>query len=174
MSEHVLIDGNNLLHAMYAFAPIRPIGRETLVRIVERWARRGDDEVSLIFDGPVPRGGLAKQMSSARLNVRFSAPVTADDVIVAMIHSVPRPDAVRVVTGDKAIRHEARMRRCRHTEAVAFVRELYPAPEATATDGSTEEGDKPASVSPADAQAWVDTFDVDGLESPDDVEAMGG
>ena len=37
--EHVIIDGNNLLFAMYEHAPVPNIGRETLVRTVERWAR---------------------------------------------------------------------------------------------------------------------------------------
>jgi len=39
MAAHILIDGNNLLHAMHQRAPIPQVGRETMVRVIERWAR---------------------------------------------------------------------------------------------------------------------------------------
>ena len=113
MPQHVIIDGNNLLHAMHAHAPLPAIGRETLVKVIERWAGAREDLVTLVFDGPVPRGGLARQMSSGRIAVRFAAPATADDVIVEMIHHASQPTALVVVTGDTAIRHEARLGACR-------------------------------------------------------------
>ena len=36
VAQHVIIDGNNLLHAMHEHAPIPHVGRETLVKIIER------------------------------------------------------------------------------------------------------------------------------------------
>ncbi len=165
MSQHVFIDGNNLLYAMHAHAPVPSVGRETLVRIVERWARQGDDDVTIIFDGPVPHGGLSAQMSSSRITVRFSAPKTADDVIVALVHRARLPDMVRVITGDTAIRREARLRRCGHTEAVAFVRELFP-PEGKHRPAAGITPEKPTELSPEEAQEWVDLFDVDDADEP--------
>ncbi len=170
VSQHVVIDGNNLLYAMHAHAPIPSVGRETLVRVVERWARRGQDDVTVVFDGPVPLGALAEQMLSSRIEVRFSAPQTADDVIVAMVCQAKRPDTLRIVTGDKAIRREARMRRCQHTNAVAFVGELFASEEGhrPAADAPRE---KPTEVSPAEAQEWVDLF---GLSDDRDDEGFEG
>ncbi len=91
MPRHVIIDGNNMLYAMHAHAPIPSVGRETMVKVIERWARRGTDEVTLVFDGPEPIGGLSRQMASSRITVRFSAPKSADDIIVALIHRARDP-----------------------------------------------------------------------------------
>ena len=171
MPQHVIIDGNNLLHAMHAHAPIPHIGRETLVRIVERWAGQGDDDVSLVFDGAVPREGLAGQMTSSRITVRFSAPATADDVIVDMIHRAKDPGKLHVVTSDKAIRHEARHRRCRHTDAVRFVKELFP-PADKPRSARAAPGEKPGEISADEAQIWLDTFGMDDTEPFDGHDAM--
>lgn len=157
---HVIIDGNNLLHAMHAHAPLPAIGRETLVKVIERWAGQGEDRVTLVFDGPVPWGGLSKQMSSRRIAVRFSGPQTADDVIVDLIHRARDPASVRVVTGDTAIRHEARLRRCRHTDVVSFVRELFPQPDRKEPPKGRM-SEKPEQISAAEAEEWLDTFGLD-------------
>lgn len=173
MPEHVIIDGNNLLHAMHAHAPLPNIGRETLVKIVERWARTGDDQVTLVFDGPVPRRGLASQMSSTRMAVRFSAPQTADDVIVAEIHRAARPGNIRVVSSDKAIRREARYRRCRDTDAVVFVAELFPPHKKQSADTiqAETEQEKPETQSPKQAKTWMELF---GYDDDDDIEPFDG
>jgi len=169
MPYHVIIDGNNLQHAMHACAPLPAIGRETLVKIIDRWARQGDDEVTLVFDGPVPREGLAKQMTSSRITVRFSAPATADDVIVAMIQRAKDPGTVRVVSGDKAIRLEAAYRRCLHIDAVGFVAELFPS-EGKSQPAAPAMGEKPQKVSPEETKEWLERFGFDS----DDTELFDG
>lgn len=171
MVERVIIDGNNLLHAMHAEAPLPTIGRETLVKLVERWARRGDDEVTLVFDGAIPREGLARQMASTRIAVRYSAPQTADDVIVAMVHGAKAPGTVRVVTSDTAIRREARHRRCRHTDAVTFIAELLP-PEPRPTTTPTTTDEKPQPPSDQQAREWLELFGYDDTEPFDGYDAM--
>jgi predicted RNA-binding protein with PIN domain len=167
MPEHVIIDGNNLLHAMHAHAPIPQVGRETMVQIIDHWARQGDDEVTLVFDGPVPRLGLASQMTSSRITVKFSVSVTADDVIAAMIQRAHDPAGVRVVSSDTALRHAARLRRCRHTDAVAFIDELFPKDHEprSIVPGASE---KPREVSPEEAREWIETFGLDDEEEPFD------
>ncbi len=171
MSEHVIIDGNNLLHAMHAHAPLPAVGRETLVKIVERWAGQRGNQVTLAFDGPVPPEGLAKQMTSGRITVRFSAPITADDLIVAMIQRAKDPGAVRVVSSDTAIRCEARYRRCRHTGAVSFVAELFP-DKRTSVPTPPTRPDKPDRLSPEEAQEWLDLFGCDDVERFDGCDEM--
>ena len=173
MAEHVIIDGNNLLFAMRDHAPLPAVGRETLVKVIERWARQGEDTVTLVFDGAVPAGDLARQMSPSRIKVRFSAPATADDIIVGMIHRARDPATIRVVTGDKAIRHEARIRRCRHLEAVAFVRELFPSPKAS-PEPKRPPAEKPEEVPPDEAREWLDLFGFDDDEPSDGHDAMQG
>ena len=160
MPRHIIIDGNNLLYAMHAHAPMPSVGRETMVKLIERWARKGSDDVTLVFDGPTPPGGLGQQFSSSRITVRFSAPKTADDIIVALIHRAKDPGSIRAVSSDTAIRHEAHLRRCATTDSVAFVAELFgkaPLPQAAAA--SPEE--KPVTESPEETQRWLDEFGID-------------
>ena len=168
MPEHIVIDGNNLLYAMHAHAPVPAIGRETLVKVVEHWARQGVDEVTLVFDGPVPRGGLAKQMTSSRVTVRFSAPATADDIIVSVIEQAKHPEMLRVVSGDTAIRHAAKHQRCRHSDAISFVAELFPSEQKPRPRPPTP-AEKPETVSPEEVNEWLEEFGItDDKDEPFD------
>ena len=163
MVERIVIDGNNLLHAMHAHAPIPLVGRETMVKVIERWAREGEAEVTLIFDGAPPRGGLSKQMSSTRIMVCFSSPASADDTIIKIVHQTKDPASLRVVTNDKAISYEARRRRCRHTSPVDFIAELFP-PQGE-TRGHPAAAEKPERVEPQEAQELLDLLDGGGDET---------
>lgn len=171
MPEHVIIDGNNLLYAMHAHAPLPHIGRETLVRVIDRWARLGSCKITLVFDGPTPRGGLSKQMTSSRIAVRFSAPATADDVIIAMVECARDHSDIRVVTSDKAIAHEARRNRCRHTNAVAFVAELFPSDRQSPPRAQPRQ-EKPQPPAGDQIQEWIDLFDIEGDQPLTDLDAM--
>ncbi len=162
MPGHVIIDGNNLLHAMHAHAPVATVGRETMVRIIERWAKRHGDDVTLVFDGPPPREGMLRQMSSRRIVLRFSAPVTADDVIIAMVSKTPHPDVVFVVTDDTAIKYEAKRKRCRHTGTIAFIKEVFREPgESGPPSPTASDEEKPQDQTAEDVDRWTALFDDD-------------
>ena len=167
VAQHVIIDGNNLLHAMHAHAPIPHVGRETMVKVIDHWARQGDDKVTLVFDGPVPREGLARQMASGRVTVRFSASVTADDVIARMIQRARDPGSVRVISSDTALRYEALHRRCRYADSVTFIAELFPCEDTSRPKvaGSTE---TPHQVSPQETEEWLRLFGLDDEDEPFD------
>lgn len=172
MAEHVIIDGNNLLHAMHAYAPIPHVGRETMVKVIDHWARQGDDEVTLVFDGPVPREGLAQQMTSSRITVRFSASVTADDVIARMIQRARDPGSVRVISSDKALRHEALHRRCQYADSAAFIEELFPR-EGKPPPKAVGSAEKPHEVSAQETEEWLEMFGLDEEDEPfDGYDAM--
>jgi len=171
--RHVIIDGNNLLYAMHAHAPIPSVGRETMVKVIERWARRGTDEVTLVFDGPEPIGGLSRQMASSRITVRFSAPKSADDIIVAFIHRARDPGQVRAVSSDTAIRHEAHLRRSVCTDSVAFVAELFGKAAPPPAPGESAPDDKPVAGISTDTDAWLNEFGIDIEDEPfDGFDAM--
>jgi hypothetical protein len=150
---------------MREHAPIPTVGRETMVRIVERWARRERGRVTLIFDGHPPREGLSAQMTGAHITVRFSGAATADDLIVEMIHRAANPDDLRVVSADTAIVHEAARRRCTSTPPVSFIAELFPAAEPAA--GPTSRVEKPDVVSPDEAKELLELLgDEAGEDEP--------
>ncbi len=160
---------------MHEHAPIPHAGRETLVKIVERWARTGTDSVTLVFDGATPRGGFAKQMSSSRIDVKFSAPETADDIIVRMVHQARQPRTIRVVSTDTAIRYEARARNCLHIDSAGFVTELFPSPKAPGGSSPAQPAgpEKPQSLTPEETDDWLDVFGIDDQDEPfDGFDAM--
>jgi predicted RNA-binding protein with PIN domain len=176
MRERVIIDGNNLWHAMRVHAPVPPVGRETMVRIVDRWAAQIQVHVMIVFDGPTPRDGLARQMATRRVDVRFSAPQTADDVIERLLKNVRDPAGVRVVTSDTAVRSDATHRRCRHTDSVRFIAELFPAEAKKGSLRPTQgpyrpphpSSEKPDEVTADEAEEWVRLLGGDDLELPDE------
>jgi len=173
VTRGAIIDGNNLLFAVKARAPVKPPGREGLVRRIEQWARNRPDHVIVAFDGAAPKGGLRDQLSPARLEVRFSAPQTADDLIVGLIHTCPDPGSVEVISDDKAILYEARLRGCRTRGAAEFVDLLFQ-PQRTRPIHPPKEPAKPENLS-ADEQAfWRREFNVsdDDERPPDDLDAM--
>lgn len=174
MSQRVIIDGNNLMHAMHAHAPIPHVGRESMFRVVDRWAHASGASALIIYDGPPPAAGVARQMNSNRVESRFSGPRTADDDIIDFLRHVQNPDRLRVVTSDHAVRHAARRLRCGHVEAVDFIAELFPPspdarPEQPPPQPSTE---KPHTVSKDDAQRWIETFGLQDIDLTDDVSGL--
>lgn len=124
MPPEILVDGNNLLHAARdrGFFPL--VGRETLVRIIAHWAKQSGTTVTIVFDGPSPASGLARQMAVAGVEVRYSAPLTADDVIVEAVARASRPRELGVVTADRAIRVEASRRKCQCLDTMDFLQQL--------------------------------------------------
>ncbi len=165
MPRYVIIDGNNLLHSMHEHAPVPHIGRESMVKLIRDWASRVSHAVTLVFDGPMPKGGLAKQMQPAGITVLFSAPETADDIIVQMVRAAPDPGQLHIVSSDTAIRHEAGLRRCKHTDSATFIATLFP-PKAEHSELQTEKPEKPDVVSAEEASEWLDVFGSHDNEDP--------
>jgi len=166
-----LIDGNNLLHAVRSHGPAGAIGRETLCRLLGRWAGAHLLSVTVIFDGPAPRGDLARQMQVPGLEVHFSGPRSADTVIEEEVGQASAPGSITVVTTDRAIQHAARYRRARCIDSEAFIAQLYASPDDTPTEtaGSPE---KPADISAAETRQWLREFGGDPEAPFDDADEI--
>jgi len=156
MATRTIIDGNNLLYAMHEHAPLPAVGRETLVKIVSRWARKTNTDVTIVFDGPPSRWTLGQQVKYKRVALSFAAPRTADDVIIEMIRRVTDPGTILIVSTDTAIRYEARRRRCSCSRSAEFVAELF-AIDVTKPD-RTVAPEKPEHPSPEETEKWLDVF----------------
>ena len=105
--------------------------------------------------GPPPPEGLSRQMAGKRITVRFSAPKSADDIIVALIHRARDPGRVRAVSSDTAIRHEAHLRRCACTDSAAFVAELFGKSAPPPAPGEASPDDKPIAGGASDTAALI-------------------
>lgn len=100
----VLIDGSNLLHALGLSAPSR---EEVRRRVLDR-VRRERMRVTVVFDGPPPAGTPSRE-SLGPVTVVYSAPASADDVIVRALPEGPAARSWTVVTDDRGL--AARVRR---------------------------------------------------------------
>jgi hypothetical protein len=172
--ETVIIDGNNLLHAVRVLGPSRPPGRGGLLKLVERWAIEHRSVVTLVFDGARPHGGFGEQMRSGRIEVLFSGTRTADDCIVERLEALPSADRVLVVSDDTAIQYEARRRRCRSVSTAVFVASLFPPDSTTAAkDTPGPVGEKPSNISQREKNEWLASFDDAASDEPfDGFDAM--
>lgn len=117
----VLIDGNNLQHAAFDEQPERPVGRVKLCQILGVWARRFGERVSVVFDGPVPDGGLLQQFGDSHVTVTFSGSgVSADSVIGALIAADSAPRRLIVVSTDREVARAAKRREATSTRSDEF------------------------------------------------------
>ncbi|MHC5108750.1 MAG: NYN domain-containing protein [Planctomycetota bacterium] len=176
MKHHVIIDGNNLLHAMFNNAHIRAITRTALVESLKSWAGKCKDDITLVFDGPPPKDGFDKPIRQGKIDIRFSAPHSADDVIVRMILAAPHPERLRVVSSDNAIAYEARRRRSSSLSCEAFLREVYPESRSAARSGpddacSPHDQKAEGQLTDEESDYWLQQFDID--DSVDD-DPFGG
>jgi predicted RNA-binding protein with PIN domain len=111
-TRRLLVDGNNLLHALSKTATAAPasalIGRL-------RGVIPAAVTIELVFDGP-PERGLRNERIASGVVVRYSGGRTADSVILTMIEDVRLLDGadgtatLLVVTDDRDLRHGARLR----------------------------------------------------------------
>ncbi|HEX5147897.1 MAG TPA: hypothetical protein VFW02_02365 [Candidatus Limnocylindrales bacterium] len=114
-TQRLLVDGTNLLHSMSRAAGAAPpaalIGR--LRAVVP-----GSVAIELVFDGP-PEPGLRGERIASGTSVRYGGPRSADAVILALVDDVRMVDGpdgtagLLVVTDDRDLKYEARMRGAR-------------------------------------------------------------
>ncbi|MFQ5490213.1 MAG: NYN domain-containing protein [Phycisphaerae bacterium] len=162
-----LIDGNNLLHAVHALGAGPAVGRQGLCTLVTAWALRTGASVTLYFDGPMPRGGLAAQLQPKGIEVRFSGKATADSLIEQEVAAAALPAEITVVTSDRAIQHEVRYRKAKTTASDHFAEQLYHREERTTrTERQTVE--KPDEPDPDDVETWMKRVEDDLGDLPDD------
>lgn len=158
---HYLIDGNNLLFACRRVADAP--GRQTLAARVGQWARSEKLAVTLVFDGAAPNPALLRQMQSADVELIFSAPRSADDVIEDRISAARIPADLCVISDDKAILSAARHRRCPVRTSEAFATNLFqtPRPATMPSQDSEVPADKPEAAGRGDTQQWLKEFGLD-------------
>jgi predicted RNA-binding protein with PIN domain len=156
----LLVDGNNLLHAVSrtktASPPSALIGRL-------RGAIPATTAIELVFDGPAEPGIRGERIATG-MTVRYSGPRTADAVIIALIDDVRLVDGpdgtgtLLVVTDDRDLRHQARFRGARTagtawllgrldsgprgSTSVGNPRPPRPVPKSTQSDGPEDEQDR--------------------------------
>ena len=149
------------------------LDQDQLCRLLGDWGKSQRADVTIVFDGPAPALAIQQRLRAMGVAVRFSARRSADDLIVEQIEHDPLPTACTVVSSDHAIQHAARYRRAVSVGATPFLQEVLrppsesPAQDATARSDDTE---KPDTVSPEEAETWLERFGHDIGDSLEDGE----
>jgi hypothetical protein len=115
LTDWVIVDGSNLLHALTRGADRTPaaalIGRL-------RGLIPGDITIDLVFDGPAERSLRGERIASG-LRVRYSGPRSGDDLILALVDEMrvtAGPEStgtILVVSDDRDLRDRLRARGAR-------------------------------------------------------------
>jgi uncharacterized protein len=153
-----LVDGNNL---MFALAEVG-IGadREQLGRLLGEFANRQGTDVTVVFDGPAPRGPPADRCG-ADISAYYSGGRTADDVLADLVNSYSAPRNLTVVSGDRAVQRQAKRRGCKIIEALAFARLLKASARGPAKAADDEPAAKREGLSKGQVDRWLKEFGLD-------------
>jgi predicted RNA-binding protein with PIN domain len=110
MQEHLMVDGNNALHAIPELANElsrdRNQARESLLRLLEPLQSGENVMLTVVFDGRGGRSSIAKHRNIEEFTVIYSSSVQgADGVIERMLMAAKSPERIVVVTNDGLIRN---------------------------------------------------------------------
>lgn len=101
----VIIDGNNLLHSL----PKNEQNRASVRRKALDVVRDGGMSLSVVFDGPPPKGSPDPE-HLGRLTIRYSGASSADDLILRLLPGSTSASNWVVVTDDRALGDRVRER----------------------------------------------------------------
>ncbi len=158
---------------MYALREVGlEVGRGGLCRLMGRFAGKSGTgskpalpkKVRVVFDGPPPYGPLAEQIMDKRIDVKYAAGQTADDVIIKYIASDSAPRRLTVVSTDREIRTAARRRRCKTTTSEIFAKTLVRMLERsrqTSAARNAEPPEKRVGLTPEQTRAWLRELNVE-------------
>lgn len=121
MQEHLIIDGNNALHAISQLARTlerdRQMARDELIHMLEPLQAREGCLLTIVFDGRGGKTALTKHRGNEAFSVIFSSSSQgADGVIERMLMAAEYPERITVGTNDNLIRN------CAYTHGAAVMR----------------------------------------------------
>ncbi len=158
----VLIDGNNLLHAVRAIEdPERLFGRFMLNDALGRWVHCTGNRVHVVYDGPAPTEDLAQQLGHADIQMTFSGSgVTADAVLRTLLENDSAARNLLVVSSDHEVMRSARRRRARAIRSNEFWDTLQR-DLARRTTKTLEPEEKKHGLEPDATEHWLREFGLD-------------
>ncbi len=166
----VIVDGYNLIHRTPALKPgpersLRE-AREKLVTLLSWAVGAGDARFLVVFDGD----SGTRDGREGRVEVRYArAPQSADDLIRALVEErVETVERVTVVTSDVAVARHARAMGADVSISDLFMASVLGERASDAGDGG---GEKPATLSKRELEAWAEMFRRRGAEPGEDADA---
>ena len=110
MQEHLIIDGNNALHAIpdisKELTKDRNLARDSLLRFLAPLQSNENGLLTVVFDGKCGKGRLYQYEGIKNYTVIYSSSVQgADGVIEKMLIASKFPERISVATNDGLIRN---------------------------------------------------------------------
>lgn len=127
LTQWLIIDGNNLLHADPALARLVKsnfaLARNDCVRRLEGLLGLMANRITVIFDGTI--GGRQSGFESSAVEVQFtSSEASADSVIERLSSEADTPSAVLVISSDRLERHSVEASGVRSLSCRSFLEEV--------------------------------------------------
>lgn len=153
---HWLIDGHNLIGQMPNLRLDDPNDEAKLLEHLRRYRARTGHKITVIFDsGLTYRPGQTKKQGGITIQFAPSGK-TADQLIMRRLRRVKNPQAVIVVTSDRAVQRAADQVRVRTLGSRDFVQQLF---NNTPGNTSTDEGNQAdVKLSPDEVDEWLSIF----------------
>jgi predicted RNA-binding protein with PIN domain len=153
---HWLVDGHNLIGQMPGLRLDDPNDEEKLLEQLRRYRARTGHRITVIFDsGAVYQPGSTKKMGG--ITVTFAPPgKTADQLIKQRVRRVKNPQAVMVVTSDRAVQQAASQAGVRTLSAGEFASQLQGG--SGATSGADPGAKSDVRLSADEIDEWLDIF----------------
>jgi predicted RNA-binding protein with PIN domain len=155
---HWLIDGHNLIGQFPGLRLDDPHDEEKLMGYLRQYKARTRHQITVFFDSG---GGhhSGKTLKQAGITVKFApANKTADHLIAVQVRRVKNPQAVMVVSSDRAVQTAARLARVRSLSAAEFAGLLIQPGEVATEHGVDAGGQTEINLSPDEIEEWLDLF----------------
>ncbi len=142
-------DGNNLIGKSAAAAKSDGAVRRAFLSTLSSLYRAGGGKFLVYFDGDDPD----RSSMPTGISVRYSAPHSADDVMLQRLHEIRHPAEVIIVTNDRKL-----AARCRNEGAKAMTWSEFTE---KMMSRSVMPCKKSAQEKPVDVDEWIDYFGLD-------------
>ena len=155
-----VIDGNNLLHAIYQTAgDSDAINDVALCKVVSRFLHLKSEKGEIIFDGAGPTDKIAFENMS-NLEVSFAgAGSDADTVIEDKIRASTAPKNLTIVSSDRRLRKAARTRKAIPIKSERFWAEVQN--QLSRKKVVKEPAAKRQGLSESETKKWLEFFDLE-------------
>ena len=155
-----IIDGTNLLHAIYSGAgDFDAISDVALCRAVSSFLTLTGDKGEIVFDGAGPADKTGFD-NIANVEVSFAGPVSdADTVIEDKIRASSAPKGLTVVSSDRRLRKAAGARKAASVKSEVFWTDVQR--QLSRKAKVKEPAAKRQGISASETKQWLDFF---GLE----------
>ena len=151
-----LIDGHNLIGQMPNLRLDDPHDEEKLLEILRQYRARTGDILTVVFDSGHTYQA-AKTQKRGGITVQFAPHGrTADQLIVQRLQQVKNPQAVKVVTSDRAIQQAASQAGVRVVAAHEFAQALLQSSGPSASATSEKQSD--VQLSAVEVESWLELF----------------